>query len=49
MYGATNTTYNVAIDASSMVDATNMTRVVQEAILLINRNGLSTVPAGQGF
>ena len=42
-------TYNINIDATSMVDTNNMTKVVQDAILLINRNGLSTVPAGQGF
>ena len=43
----TNVTINV--DATSMVDPANMTRVVQQAFLEINRNGYSTVPAGQGF
>lgn len=43
----TNVTINV--DATSMVDSANMTRVVQQAILEVNRNGYSTVPAGQGF
>ena len=39
----------VNIDASNMIDSSNMTRVVQEAFLQINKNGYSTVPAGQGF
>jgi len=39
----------INIDATSMVDSSNMTRVVQQAILEVNRNGYSTVPAGQGF
>jgi hypothetical protein len=39
----------VNIDASNMIDSANMTRVVQEAFLQINKNGYSTVPAGQGF
>jgi hypothetical protein len=42
-------TYNINIDATNMVDPSNMTTVVQNALLLINRNGLSQVPAGQGF
>jgi hypothetical protein len=46
---ATNITYNVSVDATSLVDPTNMTNVVQNALLLVNRNGLPTVPAGQGF
>jgi hypothetical protein len=49
MYGASNATYNINVDATNMVDPNNLTTVVQNAILLINRNGLSTVPAGQGF
>ena len=49
MYGASNATYNINIDATNMVDPSNMTTVVQNALLLINRNGLSQVPAGQGF
>jgi hypothetical protein len=40
---------NVYIDASNMVDPANMTKVVQEAFLQINKNGYSTTPAGQGF
>jgi hypothetical protein len=39
----------INIDATSMVDTANMTRVVQQAVLDINKNGYSTVPAGQGF
>ena len=39
----------VNIDASNMVDSANMARVVQQAFLEINKNGYSTVPAGQGF
>jgi hypothetical protein len=39
----------VNIDASNMIDSSNMTRVVQQAFLEINKNGYSTVPAGQGF
>lgn len=39
----------VNIDASNMIDPANMTRVVQQAFLEINKNGYSTVPAGQGF
>ena len=39
----------VYVDATSMVDSANMTRVVQQAILEVNKNGYSTVPAGQGF
>ena len=42
-----NVTINV--DATNMVDPNNMTTVVQNALLLINRNGLIQVPAGQGF
>ena len=45
----TNNYYDVKIDATNMVDSSNMTKVVQDAFLIINRNGLSTVPAGQGF
>ena len=40
---------NVYIDASNMIDSANMTKVVQQAFLEINKNGYSTVPAGQGF
>lgn len=40
---------NVYIDASNMVDSANMTKVVQQAFLDINKNGYSTIPAGQGF
>jgi hypothetical protein len=47
--GSTQNTYNISIDATSLVDPTNMTNVVQNALLLVNRNGLPTVPAGQGF
>jgi len=39
----------VYVDATNMVDSANMTRVVQQAILEVNKNGYSTVPAGQGF
>lgn len=39
----------VNIDASNMIDSANMTRVVQQAFLEINKNGYSTIPAGQGF
>ena len=39
----------VNIDASNMIDSANMTKVVQEAFLQINKNGYSTTPAGQGF
>ena len=49
MYGASNANYTINVDATNMVDPNNLTTVVQNAILLINRNGLSTVPAGQGF
>jgi hypothetical protein len=49
MYGASNASYTINVDATNMVDPNNLTTVVQNAILLINRNGLSTVPAGQGF
>jgi hypothetical protein len=52
-YGATGrdlpSNLTVNIDASNMVDTANMTRVVQQAFLEINKNGYSTVPAGQGF
>ena len=47
--GTNQATYNINIDATNMVDSNNMTKVVQDAFLIINRNGLSTVPAGQGF
>lgn len=39
----------INVDATNMVDPNNLTTVVQNAILLINRNGLNTIPAGQGF
>ena len=39
----------INIDATNMVDSANMTKVVQDAFLQINKNGYSTVPAGQGF
>ena len=42
-------TYNINIDATSMVDPANMTTVVQNALLQINKSGLPTIPAGQGF
>ena len=45
--GAGRVTVN--IDASNMIDSANMNRVVQQAFLEINKNGYSTVPAGQGF
>jgi hypothetical protein len=38
----------VNIDATSMIDSANMTRVVQQAILEVNRAGNQTVPSG-GF
>lgn len=38
----------VNIDATSMVDSANMARVVQQAILEVNRSGGQTVPTG-GF
>jgi hypothetical protein len=41
--------YNITIDATNMVDSANMTKVVQQAFIDINKNGYSTVPAGQGF
>jgi hypothetical protein len=44
---APNITVNV--DATNMVDPANMTKVVQESLLIISKNGYSTVPAGQGF
>jgi hypothetical protein len=44
---ASNITVNV--DATNMVDPANMTKVVQESLLIISKNGYSTVPAGQGF
>ena len=49
MYGANNASYTINIDATNMVDPSNMTTVVQNALLLINRNGLPQIPAGQGF
>lgn len=39
----------VNVDATNMVDPANMTKVVQESLLIISKNGYSTVPAGQGF
>jgi hypothetical protein len=44
-----NSNYTINIDATNMVDSANMTRVVQQAVLEINKTGLSTIPAGQGF
>jgi hypothetical protein len=41
--------YVINIDATSMIDPANMTKVVQQAFIDINKNGYSTVPAGQGF
>jgi hypothetical protein len=42
-------TFNINIDATSMIDPANMTTVVQNALLQINKSGLPTIPAGQGF
>jgi hypothetical protein len=41
--------YVINIDATSMIDPANMTKVVQQAFIDINKNGYSTAPAGQGF
>lgn len=41
--------YVINIDATSMIDPANMTKVVQQAFIDINKNGYSTTPAGQGF
>jgi hypothetical protein len=41
--------YVINIDASNMIDPANMTKVVQQAFIDINKNGYSTTPAGQGF
>jgi len=46
---ASGANYTFNIDANNTIDPNNITRAVQDAILIINRNGLSTVPAGQGF
>ena len=44
-----SSSYVINIDATSMIDPANMTKVVQQAFIDINKNGYSTVPAGQGF
>jgi len=47
--GASAPNITVNVDATNMVDPANMTKVVQESLLIISKNGYSTVPAGQGF
>lgn len=49
LYTGFGQTVIVNVDATSMIDPANMTKVVQESILSINKSGLPTVPAGQGF
>jgi hypothetical protein len=44
-----NATYNMNFDFNNVVDPNAVVPMVQQAMLLINRNGLPTVPAGQGF
>jgi hypothetical protein len=46
---ATGASYTFNIDANNTIDPNSITKAVQDAILIINRNGYSTVPAGQGF
>ena len=46
---ATGASYTFNIDANNTIDPNSITKAVQDAILIINRNGLSQVPAGQGF
>jgi hypothetical protein len=49
LYTGFGQTVVVNVDATNMIDPANMTKVVQESILAINKSGLPTVPAGQGF
>ena len=49
LYTGFGQTVVVNVDATNMIDPANMTKVVQESILSINKSGLPTVPAGQGF
>jgi hypothetical protein len=44
-----STSYQINIDASNMVDSSNMVRVVQQALIDINKGGYSQTPAGYGF
>jgi hypothetical protein len=43
-----NTT-NINIDANNMVDSANMVRIIQQALIDINKGGYSQTPAGYGF
>jgi hypothetical protein len=43
-----NTT-NINIDANNMVDSSNMVRIIQQALIDINKGGYSQTPAGYGF
>ena len=43
------TVNNINVDASNAVDSGNMVRIIQQALIDINKGGYSTVPAGQGF
>jgi len=47
---AYNTTVNnVTVDASNAVDSANMVRIIQQALIDINKGGYSQTPAGYGF
>jgi len=47
---AYNTTVNnITVDASNAVDSANMVRIIQQAMIDINKGGYSTTPAGYGF
>jgi len=40
---------NVSVDASNAVDSANMVRIIQQALIDINKGGYSQTPAGYGF
>jgi len=40
---------NVSVDASNVVDSAQMVRIIQQALIDINKGGYSQTPAGYGF
>lgn len=49
-FGQAGTTINnVSVDASNVVDSAQMVRIIQQALIDINKGGYSQTPAGYGF
>ena len=47
--GSGTTINNVTVDASNVVDSAQMVRIIQQALIDINKGGYSQTPAGYGF